>query len=560
MSDLSTVNQWSLGIVSGELDATIRLTEKSWADFIASPDDRTPLKSVANNLAQITGALQLVNIRGLDLLASELADFTRRVQESDKDLGGPQGAAVSAGISGMERYLTWLKNNGRGQPELLIPLINDLRAFNGGQRLHEQALSEFSFQGQFAPPESDSASELDLEKFAATGRRIRQMYQLGLIRIIRDPGPVAHLVVMQRACERMYGMLRTTPAAERWLMTAAVLTGLANKQLQLTSSRTRWLSTVDRAMRALTREPEKQLEEKLSDEDRTELLYLIALMPNSNPLADLVGKQFSWTDVRDDHAQASERDFIYGVGQLLGEQQLEVLQKTLNALREELSAVSEDEAPDVLQMKALSSHLGSILLELGQVGGENLRDLLQSRQLELQQWVEKEIEVDVNSLTPLADALVMLDSVLQDSQVAQVVTDSPTAENAPERAMQSARLGVIAEALAELNLAKRAITSFVEAGYDSAELDNIVSALAKVRGSLQIIQASRAVNVLQRCEQFVQGKSVEDLDKESTLLETLADALVSLEYYLQLSETGQNIDDSVLDLADESLASVGFAA
>lgn len=560
MSDLSTINQWSLGIISSELDATVGLTSESWSEFVATPDDRTPLKSAANNLAQIAGALQLVNIRGLELLATELNEFTQQILQAEKQPNEPQIAAVASGISGMARYLTLLKNKGRGQPELLIPLINDIGIFNASPRLCEHSLSQFSFDGEFVAPESDDAAELDLEKFSATGKRIRQMYQLGLIRIIRDPGPAAHLVVMQRACERMYGMLRTTPAAERWLMIAAITTGLANKQLQLTSSRTKWLSTVDRTIRDLIREPEQNINKDLTEEERTEMLYLIASMEKSNPLADLVGKQFTCTELISDQALSSDRDFIYGVGQSLEQQQLDALQKTTNTLREELASISDDEVPDFLKLKSLSSHLGSILLELGAVGGDSLKDLLEARQQELQQWVEKEIKIDVNSLTPLADALVMLDSVLQDSVVAQVASESPTTENAPERAMLAARLGVIVEAQVELNIAKRAITTFVEAGYDPAELESIVAVFETVRGGMDVIAAPRAASVLQRCEQFIEGKSADELSKEPALLETLADAIVSLEYYLQLSETGQQIDDSVLDLADESLDSVGLAA
>ena len=43
------------------------------------------------------------------------------------------------------------------------------------------------------------------------------------------------------------------------------------------------------------------------------------------------------------------------------------------------------------------------------------------------------------------------------------------------------------------------------------------------------------------------------------LLETLADALISLEYYLAELETSRDVNEQILEVAEESLAALGFA-
>ena len=120
---------------------------------------------------------------------------------------------------------------------------------------------------------------------------------------------------------------------------------------------------------------------------------------------------------------------------------------------------------------------------------------------------------------------------------------------------------VIEEAESGISLAKRAITSYVDSNFDSAHISNVVVTLNTVRGGLLMLGYKRAASVIKSSSDFVGSNLKEGSSGEQRhqLLETLADALISLEYYLNEISSGQSPNDKILELAEESLAALGFA-
>src|SRR5690606_15734147 len=118
---------------------------------------------------------------------------------------------------------------------------------------------------------------------------------------------------------------------------------------------------------------------------------------------------------------------------------------------------------------------------------------------------------------------------------------------------------VVGEAQAGLNLAKRAITSYLESSGDKLHLANVPSTLQAVRGGLWFLQQQRAAWLVGACAEYIQKQMLEAAQTPpGQLLETLADALSSLEYYLESGAVMRpETRPSVLDLAEESIKALG---
>jgi hypothetical protein len=135
----------------------------------------------------------------------------------------------------------------------------------------------------------------------------------------------------------------------------------------------------------------------------------------------------------------------------------------------------------------------------------------------------------------------------------QIVADSQLAE---------ASKIVIDELQAGISLCKRAITSYVESNFDPIHIANVATTLNSVRGGAQMLNHLRASNILKSCVAFVEAHS---RDKQQSgpqrhqLLETLADALISLEYYFTELAARRTPDEKILAVAEESLAALGYA-
>lgn len=560
MADLSAVNLSSLGILGNELDETLRLAGSAWQKFVQDPSDKTQLKSAAQSLLQANGALRMIELRGLAALSEDLHRYAEQLLSSERAPAMPALQSISSILVAMPRYLEFVRATGHGKPVLLAPAITEVRALAGLSRLPEFRFSQFKSSGEIVLPELDAAHTIDQTKLSLTVRRLRQMYQTGLIAVIRKEGdPVMHLGLMQRACERMYGCLRTAVASERWLLSAAVISSLASRKLELNSSRSRWLTAVDRSFRQFLSNMDAELGLRLGDSDRDELLYLLSLSNHDQPLASVAMKEMLLEQTDSEQALREERAYVYGHNMHVEQARLDKLGSLLSSAREYLDLASRANEYHREELEKLDIQLENILACMGDTGGEMLSGLLLARRQDVRRWIEQPESVSWEGLMPLADALIMLEGVLENANSLSVDLPDPVA-NADASALQSAELAVVTEAQAGLNLAKRAITSFVESDFDRAHLGNIATTLNSVRGGLQLLNLSRAADILFRSTQFIESAINKGGEQDNSILETLADALISLEYYLAQLELRKDADDTVLDVADESLTEIGYPA
>lgn len=559
MANHSAVNLSSLSIVSAELEETLDLALRGWTSFRDKPSDFTSLKAAGQCFAQINGALHIVELRGMAMLSEELQQFTETTIANDT---APTDTVVKKIIESIEcqaRYLDYVRANGLGKPTLLIPAINSIRAFNRRPRLAEQFFTNVSIEGAMTLPEQDNDVELNLEKLSLTIRRLRQMYQTGLIGVLRSDPPAMHLGLMQRACERMYGVLRSQPAAGQWVLKAAVIGGLASDQLELTGSRTQLLSLIDRSFKELLTDLPCNIAQPADNAAATEYLYLISLLDAPGPMAKLACSNVTVAHEDLENRLREERAYVYGINSAIEEQRLLKMSTLLGSIHEYLDTASRANTYASGDLDHLGSQLDELIALLGTDVGRSLADILTQRRKDVTRWVAQPDSVTWDGLMPLADALIMVDGTLEQARAA-AGEQQDIVEKADASALQSAELAVVTEAQAGLSIAKRAITSYVESGYDRVHLGNIATTLNTVRGGLQLLHLKRASDILVRSTRFIESTIDAQNNEDYSVLETLADALISLEYYLGQLELRRDADDSVLDVADESLREIGYPA
>ena len=559
MTDQSTVNLSSLSIISAELEETLVLAQRGWRDFRENTNDFTPLKSAAQCFNQINGALRIVELRGMQVLTEELQAFTDSLVERGHCPSDVVLVKVQSCIDCQIRYLDYVRASGQGKPTLLIPAINEIRAFNSRQRFPENHFSCIDITGTIALPELDTTKELDIEKLSLTIRRLRQMYQTGLIGILRSDPPAMHLGLMQRACERMYGLLRSCKAADAWLLQAALVAGMATDQLELTSSRIRCLASIDRGFKHMLSNLETALQQSLEAETQNEYVYLLSLLEEKSPLAKIALANLEVNTLDHENTLREERAYIYGVNIALEEERLQKITMILGSMHEYLDTSSRANQFVAADLQKLGNQLDELIMLLGEGGAGTLLEILKARRLEVARWIEEPDTVSWDGLMPLADALIMVEGTVENA--APGIGDTiDVVGRADASALQSAELAVVSEAQAGLSLAKRAITSYVESGYDRAHLGNIATTLNTVRGGLQLLHLNRAADILVRSTHFIESSIESSISEDQGILETLADALISLEYYLGQLELRRGADESVLDVADESLREIGYPA
>src|SRR5690606_8698189 len=94
---------------------------------------------------------------------------------------------------------------------------------------------------------------------------------------------------------------------------------------------------------------------------------------------------------------------------------------------------------------------------------------------------------------------------------------------------------------------------------DRMHLMNVPATLETVRGGLIFLGMTRAPEIIRAAPRFIREARVDGRKAPAeSKLEVLADALTSIEFYLESAERSSVNKGDVLALAEESLAELGY--
>ncbi len=550
----------SLSLVRDELFATMEEAEQSLEHFIIDRNNGGLLQQAVENLKQVRGTLSLIELTGAELLAQEILQLATDIPVGAGEERDVQLAALSNALYVLGRYLESVDASRQEMPELLLPPINALRRAAAQSPLPES----FFFSVRLDHPRPPIIAAVREPAVRTTeARRLRQMYQVGLLGFIREDNVPASLKLMARALGRLDPLFANTPGGRLcWLATAAVEAQL-DGQLLPRQSRKQLFSRIDRELRQLIAssayEPSRGL--------LKELLYLVALAESNGPAATQVREIFSLSPLPfTDHLLEDESQRLAGPGQATMRSLSSAIREELASLKDLLDLIERQTAP-AESYAHLHSLMGKLAKTLGMVGLSSASSTLHAQLAVVSGWTADHAP-DAQALLKLADAVLYVESMVASLERGerrdprpQIAQPGNEAEAFANHQLTEACIVVIGEATAGLALAKRAITAYLESNGEKLHLANVPFSLMAVRGGLRFLEQDRAADLIGACADFIQKEMLESMQMPpEQMLETLADALTSLEYYLEGGAILRRDDSriSVLDLASESVKALGL--
>ena len=544
----------SLNLVRDELFVTIEEAEQSLEHFISERDNGSLLQQAVEALHQVRGTLNLIELVGAELLAQEILAQATDIPAGVGSERDQQLSALSNALHVLRRYLENLEANRLEFPELLLPAINELRQTGGQPPLPESFF--YSLRLDHTRPVSAQES-LGGALNPALLRRFRQMYQAGLIGFIREQDPLPGARLMLRALSRLDGLIEHQERSKLIWVACAALESYVDGQLLSRKERKLLFAKVDREIKSLMTKADYQPARSLLKE----LLYLVTLANTHGPRAAQVREVFGLTPLPfTDHLLQDEYQRLAGPGKA-------VLRSLSTAIQEELVSVKDmidqlergNAQPDTLS--ALHLQMGKLAKTLVMVGLTSASQAIAVQLPKLELWQPDELPNSVQ-LNELAESVLYVESMVASLERRPHVIREVQAEPQSFAAHQllEAHIVVVDEAKAGLALAKRSITSFLETSGDKMHLANVPFSLQVVRGGLWFIDQPRAAALVAACAEYIRLHMIEAPQMPSEQrLETLADALSSLEYYLESG--GLNQPDAsavILNLAEESVRTLGM--
>ncbi len=566
MSTTETLNLASLKMVHDELVATIEQSAIRLEQFAQDRNNGELLQNCIDGIKQIRGILSLIQLRGVDLLADELATHITDITLGEDEKTDAKLELLTASFFILPRYLEYCTQTARSMAMLLIPHINELRLARKAAPLPE---SYFYGLTTVKPAPRLSVNQQALpEDLTALVRRLRHMYQTALLNVLKGVQVKASLGMMTRALQRLETASAGTALGNFWWLAGSTLAALAEKNMQLGKGRKMLFSAIEREIKRFQFEGSAVLEREVDPALQKELLYLLALSNSDSEGARAVLAAFGIGRLPYTEAElAREMEFLNGPSANTISSMVAVLTDELHSTKNILERAAQSGAELLTESPELLDTLKKVADILAIVGLISPSNSLKQEIAKITDWQVNGTTISPDELLVVADTLLYVESTiaglsnanLSDEKVAQINALSRDAAMANNQIAEAEKI-VIDEAEAGLVLVKRALSAFAESNYDKGHIRNIVGTLDSVRGGMFLLGLPRAAKVLAGCMRFVDEDLLANDQHPAVqhLLETFADAVISLEYYLDAIKLDKNADTSVLQIAEESLQALGY--
>lgn len=545
----------SLAVVRSELFATMDETQINLERFLEERDSSTLLQSTVGNLQQIKGIMALLGLPGAELLASEMHSLVMNIPAGANLQHDDELAAIVNGLHVLRSYLEQLGANWIEMPELLLPAINQLRDAKGQSRLPESYFFSARLNVErLAPPHPLQSSQPQADM-----ARLRHLYQQALLAVIREQQMPAPLKLMKRIVAQLDGLDPKAATTSLYWIAEAMFESVLDGKLVINAERKLLFSRLDREIKQFQDSPEPSQPRGLIKD----MLYLVALANSNGPLATGLREALNLASLPfTDRMLIDEYQRLSGPG-------ANVMRSLSAAIREELALIKD--GLDLIGRNSLSveafENLPLVVAKLEkilQMVGLNGAAMSLQRKLQMMsQWTAPD-SVQPDELLQLADSVIYIEGLVasmeqghhSEAQSAGLSDEEIYARHQ----LIEASIVVRDECRNTLAQAKRAIGNYVEAAGDVNQLDQLTDNLNIVRGALWFIGEQRTAQLIQQCNQYISLNLLQALSMPSEqAMQTLAEALTGIEYYLESSGPLQQGDDSnLLDTVASNLQQLGL--
>ena len=559
----------ALDWVVHEIVETLTEARDALESYVANPRDQARLRFCLTHIHQVHGSLQMVEFHGAAMMAEEMEYLAQAMLEDRTANSAEAQEVLMRAIVQFPVYLENVKVSRRDNPLSLLPLLNDLRAVRGENLLTETRL----FSPHLAPAQEAHGEPLPMlsnpKQFRDTARKLRQMYQYAAAGFMRGVNQSDNLGYLKKVFERLYKLTRGTRRQAQWHICLALAEALEQGTLDANVSIKNLLRQLDQELKALIAEGPQRLSTACDEQFLKNLLYYVARavkqvddLPDDSYLKSVYQRYELENALPESESSAQDED-----GQvLLGVPDPEALKSVVSALKAELDTIKQAldvSLPDEERKQTLIETLPTLKRmadTMAVLGAGQLRKQLLEQTEELERATTLEGVLDEAALLAFAGRMLEIESGLEAwSATSGRSSDSETVQ--AELNLSRAQESVLRESRSGLEQAKDAVVEYIASQWDATHLQTVPGTLREIRGGLDIVPMSRPARVIGACARFVEEQLLaSETPPDWSHLDTLADAITSVEYYLErFNSEHANDNELLLHVAEERVAQLGYA-
>ncbi|MFZ5602253.1 MAG: Hpt domain-containing protein, partial [Pseudomonadota bacterium] len=552
--------------VKGEIDETLKQAQQSLEAFVDNPDDSTRMRFCLTHLHQVYGTLQMVEFYGAALVAEEMEKLAQALLNQTVPHVADAQEVLMRAILQLPVYLDSIKSARRDMPVVVLPLLNDLRAARGESLLSETALFKPDLAAGSAAAPKEKVSPEALAQLPELLKKIRQLYQFALVGLIRHQDMPTNLGYMAKSLTKLEQLYSNTPMAQLWWVSAALVDGVSRNEIELGTSVKMLFGQLDRQLKHSI-DTGADRNEPVPMDLLKNLLFYVARCKGDAPRIRKVKEAFKldsalpseeMLDVERRRLTGPDRSAISSVVRALLDE-LGTVKDTLDLFMRGQNSATADLKPVIPTLKQVADTLAVLGI------GNPRRVIMEQIDVVGRITATNAMPADT-VLMDVAGALLYVEATLQGMaddagrNSGAAAASSEPGHVSPEHVVK-ARAAVIEESRAGLENAKDAISEYHATGFNPAALDLVPDILHSVRGGLLMIPLAYPGALLQSCIDFIREQLIDKRVKPTWReLDTLADAITSIEYYLERLGDRFPGDEDILAIAEEAVAALGYPA
>lgn len=560
-------DQLALKWVREEVNKTLDQARQALESYAENSDDNTQIRFCVSCMHQVRGTLQMLEFYGAALFAEEMEYLAEAIAEDKVKLPSRALEVLMGAVLQLPTYLERVQAGQRDLPVILLPLLNDLRASRGETLLSESAIFTPTIVGVSAPQRPPLADQPKNDaEYIEMAKKLRHHYQRGLLGVLRNQDVKESLQRLHKVVERLEYMSSGSLMATLWWVCGGFIEAIAENNNYKNASVHALLGQVDKYLKHLSDGGTAILREEVPADLLKNLLYYVACAQgNSDRLREL----HAAFDLR---AALPNADDLEAERRRMTGSDATAIRTVLAALNEDLAGVKDGldlfvrskqrQPQDLLN---LIPTLRQIADTLGMLGLGVPRDAIRQQVKALQQVADSGQAPTDAHVMDIAGAMLFVEANLATVSAnaatlaaEETDTEAPAThseeEIAAEAQFDTAREVLVTECRNNLQKCKDSIIDFMASNWDHRLLDGVPTQLIEVQGGLNIIGLPEASVLVGTCQRFLAERVVaNNAVPEASLLDSLADVLTSVEYFLEsMQEAGGQGLASVLASAEDA--------
>ncbi|MCR6686286.1 Hpt domain-containing protein [Pseudoxanthomonas sp.] len=547
-----------LGWVKPELDETLRQARGEIEAFVENPADSSRMRFCAGYLHQVQGTLRMVELYAPAMVAEEMELLAQALQQGAANDRDEACATLMRGTVLLPDYLERLQNGHRDIPIVLLPLLNDIRAARGAAGLSESVLFAPDLNRPL-PEQVPDASPLPWTQRQDQVASAQSRFEDALAGWPEHGAPSDPAALAAAAAALLENARHDSTRRMLWVLSSAA-EALRDGALTAGEGLRGAFTGIARAVRQAHEDESLPANAQgvASQEPTRQLLYLVAQARGTHPALDALRQAFDLdahapTEAELDHARGSlagrNRDLLNTVGSVVKEELLRVKDALDLHLRT---------GGDAAALQPQAEELTKVGDTLGMLGLGVARDVVQQQRDTLAAIARGEQPASESALLDIAGALLYVDASLDD-QVARLGAGGESGEDAAAAEARRTVEVLAHEAIANFAAAREHFVAFIETNWDHARLDEVPRLLEEVSGALGMLDLPQPAAYLEGVRRYIATELLERRRVPSgRQLDTLADAMASLEYYLEALRDRRPNREEILEIARTSLENLHY--